>query len=464
MRNTQRAILLIEDTPSLAYHYRSILQQDAHQVMIAETGADGLLAVGQSDFDLIILDLMLPDMDGFDVFRTLLKKGNTTPVIVCTADGSTERAVEAMRIGAADFLVKPFDQSRLLVTVRNVLDKERLEGEVKRLEQSVPKSDFSGFVGQSTAMQAVFATISNVAASKATIFITGESGTGKEVAAEAIHRSGRGEKAPFVAVNCGAIPHNLFESELFGHKKGSFTGALSDYDGAARRADGGTLFLDEICEMDLDLQTKLLRFLQTSMVQPVGGSNPEKVDVRIVCATNRDPVEEVRAGRFREDLYYRLNVIPVDMPPLRNRGEDIVRIAEHFLQKFGSDENKSFSGFSTDAKLALMARPWVGNVRELQNMVRQLAVLAEPGVIEARHLPSAAHVTAPTLATPEVSETRPALGPTVPNSAPLEGTLFEIERTVIEARITACDGCITRAARSLGISPSTIYRKKEAWG
>lgn len=456
------SVLIIEDTPSLAYLFKSFLEKDAHKVTIAETGADGLIALEQGAFDLILLDLLLPDMDGFDVMRTLIKKGVTAPVIVSTADGSAERAIEAMRIGAVDFLVKPFDEARLMVTVRNALDRDRLSSEVTELKESIAPRDFEGFVGSSPAMRAIFATIDNVAASKATVFITGESGTGKEVAAEAIHKAGRGPNKPFVAVNCGAIPDNLFESELFGHKKGSFTGAISDHDGAARRASGGTLFLDEICEMDLALQTKLLRFLQTSTVQPVGGGHPEKVDVRIVCATNRDPMEEVRAGRFREDLYYRLNVIPLDMPPLRARGEDILALAEHFLARYGADEGKTFEGFTDDAKAALMSRYWSGNVRELQNSVRQVAVMTPTGWVSADHLPQSS--AAPASASMPTHEDQRSIEVSVgtPLSA-MEGTLAEIEQQVIEDRIKGYGGSVGQAAASLGISPSTIYRKREAW-
>jgi len=490
-------ILIVEDTTSLAYLYKSFLEKDAHTVSIVETGADALLALKRRDFDLIILDLLLPDMDGFDILRTMAKDGISTPVIVSTSDGSVERATEAMRIGAVDFLVKPFNEQRLVVTVRNVLDQIRLKTDVCRLQEAAPKADFGGFVGASAAMRAVFSTITNVASSKATIFITGESGTGKEVAAEAIHNTGRGSKAPFVAVNCGAIPHSLFESEVFGHKKGSFTGAIADYDGAAVRANGGTLFLDEICEMDLDLQTKLLRFLQTSMVQPVGGRTPVKVDVRIICATNRDPVSEVQQGRFREDLYYRLNVIPLEMPPLRERGDDVVRLAEHFLSRYGADEGKTFDGFDAGAKAALLTRPWVGNVRELENLIRQVAVLAPAGTVDAANLPAVQ--TSPVQ--PPIPDTA-AMAGTVSNaysaaaghnvqsygqaqlhssmtampqgsagagaipdiaSASLSGTLTEIEHKIVEARIAHMDGNITQAAQSLGISPSTIYRKRENW-
>lgn len=465
-----RAILIVEDTTSLAYLYKSFLEKEAHKVTIAETGAEALLAMKKMDFDLILLDLLLPDMDGFDILRTMAKEDSQIPVIVSTADGSVERAVEALRIGADDFLVKPFDEQRLLVTVRNVLDKCRLENDIHRLQKAAPEADFGGFIGASPAMKAIFSTVQNVAASKAAIFITGESGTGKEVAAEAIHNAGRGKKAPFVPVNCGAIPHNLFESELFGHKKGSFTGAIADHEGAAVRANGGTLFLDEICEMDLDLQTKLLRFLQTSMVQPVGGRAPVKVDVRIICATNRDPVTEIQSGQFREDLYYRLNVIPLDMPALRDRGEDIVRLAEHFLKKYGADEGKSFNGYSEEAKAALMARPWAGNVRELENMIRQLAVLAGEGQISAADLPAPPAILARTPVPAPVAgaTTQPALKAPIhhrgtPDSAYKTGTLDEIEQEIVETRIATMNGNITRAAQSLGISPSTIYRKREGW-
>ena len=308
--------------------------------------------------------------------------------------------------------------------------------------------------------------------STATVFITGESGTGKEVCARAIHAMSNRAKKPFVPLNCAAIPRDLLESEVFGHLKGAFTGALSDKPGAAAVANGGTLFLDEICEMDLSLQTKLLRFLQTSTIQPVGAPRPIPVDVRIVCATNRDPAEEVRAGRFREDLYYRLHVVPIHMPPLRARPEDIIDIAEASLTQFAAEEGKGFEGFEPAAARLLAGRPWPGNVRQLLNVIRNVVVLHDGPLVRADMLPaelapgngpSLVHDRGPTA---EIAWTpkAPATGSTREHIAALIGlSLADIERELIEATIEHCEGSVPRAARMLEVSPSTLYRKLETW-
>ena len=271
-----------------------------------------------------LLDLRLPDMDGLEVLAEIARRGMTLPVVVITAHGSVETAVSAIRAGASDFLVKPISGERLRVTLHNHLEKQRLAAVVDTYRTRIDRDRFEGFIGASLAMQAVYRSIESAAASDATVFFTGESGTGKEVGARAIHDLGRRRGKAFHPLNCAAIPKDLIESEIFGHVKGAFTGAVSDRPGAARLADGGTLFLDEICEMDPFLQTKLLRFVQTGAFTPVGGTRSEQVDVRFVCATNRDPLAEMRAGRFREDLFYRLHVVPIHMPPLCERGEDVL--------------------------------------------------------------------------------------------------------------------------------------------
>ncbi|NBB82637.1 MAG: response regulator, partial [Alphaproteobacteria bacterium] len=368
-------ILLVEDTPSLARIYVEYLKKPGFAVETADTGAAALAVIDARMPRVVLLDLQLPDMNGMDILRRIREQELPVAVIVITAHGSVNVAVEAMRAGAYDFLVKPFTAERLVVTVRNTLERTRLERIVETYRDDLARDRFHGFIGASLGMQAVYRIIDSAASSKATVFITGESGTGKEVCAEAIHRSSPRSGGPFVALNCGAIPGELMESEMFGHVKGAFTGAVADREGAATRADGGTLFLDEICELPLDLQTKLLRFIQTGTVQKVGGTTPERVDIRIVCATNRDPLREVEAGRFREDLYYRLHVIPVHVPPLRERGADVLQIAEHFLTDYAAEEGRRFERFADDASARLAAYHWPGNVRQLQNVVRNIVVL-----------------------------------------------------------------------------------------
>ena len=294
-------ILLVEDQRALARTYQGFLRNEPYEIAHVESGASALQALDGNP-SAVILDLKLPDMSGLDILGTIRKRGLNLPVVVITAHGSMQTAIDAMRAGAADFLVKPFTAERLKVTLQNVLEKEELTATVRTYQEEIDLRNFQGFIGSSLKMQAVFRAIESAANSKATVFFTGESGTGKEIAARAVHDLS-GRKGKFVPLNCGAIPRDLMESEFFGHVKGAFTGALAEREGAARQAHKGTLFLDEVCEMDLQLQTKLLRFLQTGQFNKVGGSTLEAVDVRVVCATNRDPYAEVQAGRFREDLY-----------------------------------------------------------------------------------------------------------------------------------------------------------------
>jgi DNA-binding NtrC family response regulator len=335
MSDPVREVLLIEDNLSLATVFSTQLHNAGIDVQTCNLAAEALDHLVQHEYALVLLDLQLPDRDGLELLSDIRQRGIDTAVIVVTSDASTDRVVEALRIGAQDYLVKPVTPDRLLVTVRNILELTSLK---QRVKAESGRTSFEGFIGSSRPMQAVYNAIENISQSKATVFITGESGTGKELCAEAIHsRSPRSER-PFIAINCGAIPKDLIETELFGHVKGAFTGAISDKAGAASLANGGTLFLDEICEMDIALQTKLLRFLQTGSLQRVGGQRTETVDVRIVCATNRSPVVEVREGRFREDLYYRLNVIPIHLPPLREREKDSALIAQALLTTISSEE------------------------------------------------------------------------------------------------------------------------------
>ena len=319
----------------------------------------------------------------------------------------------------------------------------------------VQRERFHGFIGGCAAMQAAYRAIERMASSRATVFITGESGTGKEVAAEAIHAAGPRAGQPFIALNCGAIPENLLESELFGHVKGAFTGATDHRPGAIREAEGGTLFLDEICEMDPRLQVKLLRFLQTGRVQRVGCARAEPVDVRIVCATNRDPTQEVREGRFREDFFYRLAVIPLDLPPLRARGQDVLLLASAFLDRFAREEGCACPPLGPQARHALLAHDWPGNVRELQNLIRRAVVMRGEGSIALTNL-------LPRPAAPPGAPER--VIPAAPAPARFDGlTLDVIERLAIEQAVERARGSLPAAARALGISPSTLYRKRERW-
>ena len=457
---TRQPLLLIEDTASLRMVYVSILRHDGHEVESAATAEEGWRAFQRLKPKVVLLDLMLPDRDGLDLMGQMLRERPETNVVVITANGSISKAVEAMRVGAHDFIVKPVDEARLLGAVHNAIDSR------SPTATAAPGAPELGeMMGASAPMRAVFAKVASVARSMATVFITGESGTGKELCALAVHNSSNRAGGPFIALNCGAIPHDLLESEVFDHLKGAFTGAIADKPGAAAAADGGTLFLDEVCELDLNLQTKLLRFLQTSMIQPVGASRPRKVNVRIICATNRDPLDEVRRGRFREDLYYRLHVVPIHMPPLRERGDDILAIAGHALLRYAQEEGRNFDSIDPEVAALFRTLHWPGNVRQLLNVIRHAVVLHEGPVLRPDMLPAELHGPGAFQ-----SEPGPAPAATAPAAAPplqLDGilgkTLAEIERLVIEETIARNGGSVPRAARVLDVSPSTLYRKRESW-
>lgn len=352
----QRQVLMVEDTASVAALYKSYLNPLGLNITIVGTGRDALNFMKETVPELILLDLRLPDMTGMEVLELVRRDYKNLPVVIMTAHGSIDVAVDAMRHGAQDFLIKPCEADRLRITVNNALkDKSKSQQSSKSKQGG---AQYQGFIGNSIPMQAVYRVIESAASSKATVFVTGESGTGKEVCAEAIHAASPRNDKPFVALNCAAIPKELIESELFGHVKGAFTGASTERQGAVEMAHKGTLFLDELCEMDLDLQSKLLRFIQTGTYQKVGSSKTSTVDVRFVCATNRNPWIEVQEGRFREDLYYRLHVIPIALPPLRDRSDDMIEIAHALLALMSVEEGKNFSRFSSDVIELFKLHTW----------------------------------------------------------------------------------------------------------
>lgn len=448
-----RYLLMVEDTASVAALYRSYLTPLGIDINIVGTGRDAIESLKHRIPDLILLDLRLPDMTGMDVLHAVKASHPDVPIIFMTAHGSIDTAVEAMRHGSQDFLIKPCEADRLRVTVNNAI---RKASKLKNEADSPANQNYQGFIGSSQKMQQVYRTIDSAASSKASIFITGESGTGKEVCAEAIHAASRRGDKPFIAINCAAIPKDLIESELFGHVKGAFTGAATDRQGAAELADGGTLFLDELCEMDLELQTKLLRFIQTGTFQKVGSSKMKSVDVRFVCATNRDPWKEVQEGRFREDLYYRLYVIPLHLPPLRERGEDVIEIAYSLLGYMSHEEGKNFVRFSPQVLDRFNEYEWPGNVRQLQNVLRNIVVLNNGKEITLDMLP-------PPLNQPLARSENRLFKELDPVSVTDIYPLWMTEKMAIEQAIKACDGNIPRAAGYLDVSPSTIYRKLQTW-
>jgi two-component system repressor protein LuxO len=451
---SKTSLLMVEDSLSLAAIYMSYLRDEDIDVRHVANLTDAVDYLQHTVPDVLLLDIELPDGNGMDLLKEIMTQNLPTDVIVMTAHGSSDMAGQAIRMGAFDFLTKPFDANRLQVTIANAVQHSNLSKKVKTLSE-LDRDSYCQFIGQSLPMQAVYRVIDSVAASDATAFIVGESGTGKELAAEAIHRQSKRADNTFHAINCGAIPSELMESELFGHVKGAFTGATSSRDGAATIANGGTLFLDEICEMDLDLQKKLLRFIQSGEFQPVGSNKIERVDIRFVCATNKDPMTEVREGRFREDLYYRLHVIPLQLPPLRERDDDVLVIARRFLADFAEAENKSFISLSAEVEQIFMDYEWPGNVRELQNCIQNIVVLNDDEEVSVQMLPM------------QFREGQEQPAAATEQSPSNEGTVVEplwiVEKRAIEQAIEQCDGNVNCAAGLLEVAPSTIYRKVQSW-
>jgi len=453
---SQPRILLVEDSADHAFLYRRYLARAPIELRHVTTGAAALAHIEDRVPAVVLLDLRLPDMSGMDILARIVAADLPTRVVVITAHGGVEAAVEAMKAGAYDFLTKPFSADRLTTTLRNALESLRLAGLVRDYERDLGRDRFHGLIGASPSMRAVYRLIERAASSAAPVFITGESGTGKELCARALHAHGPRGTKPFVALDCGAITADLMESEVFGHLKGAFTGAVQDRAGAARRADGGTLMLDEVCEMAPALQTKLLRFAQSTSFRPVGGDRERTVDVRLVCATNKSPWDEVEAGRFREDLYYRLHVVPIHMPPLRDRGEDVMLIARDYLRACARAEGKAFGSFDPAVEATFMTYAWPGNVRQLHNTIREIVVLHDGEVVRPYMLPTTLRRVPPVLEPP------PAARPCERRTEPIR-PLRAVEREAIEEAIALCDGSIARAADLLGVNASTIYRKRAAW-
>jgi len=463
------ATVIADPEPSFRRICRESLERigaPAGAVRDPQTEADLIAALESEPKALVLVDPALLTASGQSVkpanlIRRLRKTGHSGPVVICTNDASASTATAFLKAGAADVMTKPVRAEAIAERLLPLIPRAKMEP----LEPATilapcplsdtPKTHFAGFIGQSAQMQSVYAQIEAIAGSNAPAFITGESGTGKELCADAIHRLSTRRKRSPTSLNCSAIPHDLMESEIFGHVKGAFTGAISDRPGAAELADGGTLFLDEICEMDITLQAKLLRFIQTGSVRRVGGTQDIQVDIRFVCATNRDPLAEVQAGRFREDLFYRLHVIPIHLLPLRERAEDILPIARNFLTRCTEEERSDFIGFSDDAATAMTGYDWPGNVRQLQNVIRRIVVLNQGDTITADmfHRVLNENQQSSSFETPPGSDGQ--TGHILPYAVQ--------ERQIIEDAVRHCSGNIVEAARALAISPSTIYRKMQAW-
>ncbi len=462
-RSLSDKIIVVDDDPVFQRQLRETAKGRDSQIEITQIAASELLTMSEEHPDAtFILD---PGYIGEAeaLIGKIRNAGHQGRILIAAANISVRNAVLLVRAGADDIMIKPVGKDTIAKTLSEIQDRASGSADGNDIAKQ-PAADFDEFIGTSPAMKHLYEMIEAVAPSSAPVFITGESGTGKELAARSVHANSPRCNKPFIALNCSAIPRDLMESEIFGHIKGAFTGAESDRAGAAELADGGTLFLDELCEMDFALQAKLLRFIQSGIIQRVGDSQPRTLDIRFICATNRNPVEEISAKRFREDLYYRLNVLPLKLVPLRDRCDDILRIAEACLTRFTLEEDAAFLKFTDDAVALLSAHPWPGNVRQLQNTVRRAVVLNHgdeitSGMLQATLADSSLSISSDIAASMacDLSEMAPDI------SASGIQPLAIQERGIIENAIRLCGGNIVETARALAVSPSTIYRKMNSW-
>ena len=442
-------ILVVEDDREMARFLEQILSEEGYTVDLAQDGPAALERVSQCHFDLIISDLMMPRMKGTDLIRQLKENHSEVPVLVITAFGTIESAVEAMKAGALHYITKPFRTDDFLIHVERALENLRLHNELNRLRTEIHgRYRFENLIGQSDKMQKVFDVVARVSDLPTNVLILGESGTGKEMIARAIHLHGPRAQAPFIAVNCAAIPETLLESELFGYVRGAFTDARRDRIGLFQEASGGVLFLDEISELSLALQAKLLRILEDKEVRPLGSNKTIKVDVQLLSASNRDLAQLIQEGAFRQDLYYRLNVIRLELPPLRDRPEDIPLLADHFLEKFAKTSKRPVSGIDKDALTALMRYHWPGNVRELEHVLERAVLLGNRSMIGLEDLPASCV---------SVDAQNARLNAAMTKAY----TLRELEREYIQRVVEDVKGNKTEAAKILGVDRTTLYRKLE---
>ncbi|MBI5529270.1 MAG: sigma-54-dependent Fis family transcriptional regulator [Deltaproteobacteria bacterium] len=452
----QPRILLADDEVNILKVLSAMLRREGYDVHAAQDGVEALKAFGQKVFDAVITDLKMPGMDGMTLLREIAKKDPDVPVIIITAHGTVDTAVEALKTGAFDYITKPFEQDDLKAVIAKALKTRELRTADQRVEPAergrVP------IIGTSAAIREVHSLIARVAGSDSTVLITGESGTGKELVAAALHAGSPRAARPFIKINCAAIPRELMESELFGHERGAFTGAVASKPGRFELADGGTLFLDEIGDLPLEMQAKLLRVLQEAAFERVGGLKTIKVDVRLIAASNRDLQKDIEAGKFRDDLYYRVNVVPIEIPALRERRDDIPLLTEHFVDKYNRRHHKMVQLVTAEAMNYLVNYPWPGNVRELENLIERLILLGGPDTIAADDLPEEI-----------VSRQVP---PPIPKMEIRTGSMkdivkqatAELERDLITRALDETGGNVTRAAQKLGISRKSVQIKMKELG
>ncbi len=446
-------VLVVDDEPNMRHMITVVLEKAGYAVIDAADGEDALSLLKSKAPDIILCDIRMPRMDGLTFLKQLAKRGIDTTTVVMSAYGTIDTAVEAMKLGAADYISKPFKPDEILLKLVQIEERNRLRQENLRLRDAVQETfSFQNMVAKSRAMGKIFDNIRKITDYKTTVLITGESGTGKELIARAIHYNGPRKNEPMVAVNCGGLPENLLESELFGHVKGAFTDAIKEKEGLFQEANGGTLFLDEIGELPLPLQVKLLRVLQDEMVRPLGSTESVKVDVRIVAATASNLAEAVQEGTFRDDLFYRINVLHIEVPALRHRKEDIPLLVNHFVEKFKKRLNKELKGFQHDALQTLMEYPWPGNVRELENVIERTMVLTEQREIPLRELPD------------EIKGAPAGIEPSpVFKGISLKANTMALEKALIEKALRETNNNRTRAAKLLEISHPTLLSKMKAY-
>jgi two-component system response regulator AtoC len=450
-----KKILIVEDEENFRHMLFVILKKENYDVETASNGEEGLKKIALSSFDQILCDIRMPQMDGMEFLKEVQKMGVSTTIIMMSAYGTIDTAIEAMKLGAYDYISKPFKPDEVILTLKKAEERERLRKENEFLRKEVQKEySFKNIVSKNEKMLNIFEVIKKVAPYKSTILITGESGTGKELIARALHYNSDRSQYPFIPINCGAIPENLLESELFGHIKGAFTDAIRTKKGLFEEADGGTLFLDEIGELPPQLQVKLLRVLQDGEIRRVGESKSIQIDVRIITATVKDLIKEVNEGRFREDLFYRLNVLPIHIPPLRERREDIPLLIHHFINKYSSSMNKNIKGIAPKALDALMTYKWYGNVRELENTIERAIVLTDQENIELENLPF------------EIQnfQEQSQIEPSAQEDYSIKKASRILEMNLIKKALNKTRGNHTHAARLLELSHRALLYKIKEYG
>jgi two-component system response regulator AtoC len=450
-----KRILIVDDEESFRHMLSVILKKEKYEVETASNGEEGLEKIIDSSFDQILCDIRMPHMDGLEFLKEIQKRKTDNTIIMMSAYGTVDTAIEAMKLGAYDYISKPFKPDEIILTLKKAEEREQFRKEIERLRNEVKKEfSFENIVSKNKKMKDIFEVIKKVAQYKSTVLIMGESGTGKELVARALHYNSDRFKCPFVPVNCGAIPENLLESELFGHVKGAFTDAIRTKKGLFEEADGGTLFLDEIGELPTQLQVKLLRVLQEEEIRKIGDSKSIQIDVRIIAATAKNLVKEVNEGRFRDDLFYRLNVLPIHIPPLRERKDDIPLLVNHFISKYNASMNKNIIGISSKALEALCDHKWSGNVRELENVIERAIVLVDRDSIELENLPVGIQTLKNEISLESITEEEYSIK---------KASKF-IEVNLIKKALKKTKGNHAQAARLLEISHRALLYKIKEYG